>query len=685
MINYKIFFLALSSLLLGALTYAGEGGSVNYKKELKILCPGKYSLPLHDIAIGEDNIWWSYGNIIVKTDLKGKKVSDIKIKKGIVEGLFYQKGKVYAVQSLRKNEAVINIFNAATSAREKKIVLTADWDGYSPRDISCDGSFFYFVGVAKRDKSRLPVFVYDKDFKFIKKITAKTGEYTTGAKNITLINNKFYLSCSSRRPNNVLFKFDANFKHVKGYRTYCEVGVDKIAPGYCFVGRTILTKKDNRWCGFVRSAIVSNTGIDVIGKVKLQIATYSALPDNYLKTRVKCKIPRSRNPYSNVNWEKDREIMTSSHMHGRIQRTHDNVYERGVRFVTYSNYYPAMPHYPIKNGKFTHHWSGVTDGLRRYGKPVNKSLNLLAIISAPDTGWLGEVSPSLQKKYLNRGSMKVYKHTFPKDILEAPNAEHYGFKSVRLHITNPGSTFSSGTFDASNKFRLAEHGFTRGVGMLWPEVFDAIFKKLIFPDGGGVIINHPKRSHTKFKNILAMLDFDSRVLGIEIYNSGYSWNEELWDKILATGRQCYGFFVPDHGPQKGRNWVGMNILLVSKPTVHECLKAYRKGNFYGAVLGKGIKFTSIKSDNKSIKVKTDKAQKIEFITEKGIVKTVLSNEAKYILPKNKNGKPDLVFVRVRAFEFADNKDYSKNIKKYGGYLGKGEVIFSQPVMYKQKR
>ncbi len=685
----KFLFALFAGVSLLATANVALSGAEEFNKEKTIACEGTYDSPLRDIATDKKSIWWSFGSLIAKTDMNGKALLDKKFQGVSIQGLLANDGKVCALFCKKDGSSGIYIYNADNMDLIKTLPL-AGFENISPRGIAFDGKHFFVLGDAAKGSIEAPVNEYDMDFNFIKARKANMGKDASGVQNIAFIDNCFYIArFSSKRNKYSLLRFDKAFKNIGKYDTYCCVGAVEVAPKLCLVGRAILKervrkpRRMEKWIGLARTAKVCKMGIDVIGKRGLTPAVFCKLPENYLKTRDKYSVPRNRKPYANIKWDKTEQVLTASHMHCRTQRTLDRILKRGVKFLTLSNYYPAIPVCPIKNNRLEEDWSKVTDGLGRNGKPADKSRNLIKTICDPDTGWQGEIEPSAQVRLLGN-STKTYKLKVPGEVVEAPNAEHYGFESVSMHISNPGSTFSSGHFDSKGKYRFRQHGFPIGVGMPWPMVFDQIFAKLIFKDGGGVIINHPKRSHTKFKDILAMLDFDPRVLGMEIYNSGYSWNEGLWDKVLATGRQCYGFFVPDHGAQGHEDWVGVNVLLVPKITANECLKAYREGHLYGAVHGKGLKFTFIKADDLGIKVKTDNAEKIEFITEKGAVKTVNSNEGEYIFPRDKNGKPDLVFVRVRAFEFADNKDYDKNIKKYGGYLGKGEVIFSQAVMYKTK-
>jgi len=179
-----------------------------------------------------------------------------------------------------------------------------------------------------------------------------------------------------------------------------------------------------------------------------------------------------------------------------------------------------------------------------------------------------------------------------------------------------------------------------------------------------------------------MLDFDERVLGIEIYND-YSakrnWSEtanykapsesepgfslNLWDRILSTGRRCWGFCVPDHSVGKDGNWDGRSILLVSECTEYDCLKAYRQGQFYGCLKDNGLTITDFTATDSSISVRTNQTATIKFITEAGLVKAIKGESATYELPR-RNGAPDLVFARIEVD------------------TALGERLFLQPVMYK---
>ena len=142
-------------------------------------------------------------------------------------------------------------------------------------------------------------------------------------------------------------------------------------------------------------------------------------------------------------------------------------------------------------------------------------------------------------------------------------------------------------------------------------------------------------------------------------------DENYWDWVLASGRQCYGFFVPDHSTDK-RDF-GVNVLLVRERTVEACLRAYRQGNFYGAQHGLGeLAFTEISFDGETLTVRTDRPATFEVKTAEGVVKTEKGAKLvwKVVKAENSRGPQVDVFVRVKAT--ADD--------------GSGEVLYTQPFM-----
>ena len=383
---------------------------------------------------------------------------------------------------------------------------------------------------------------------------------------------------------------------------------------------------------------------------------------------------RNRRPYTGLDWSKVVRVKTTSHGHSPSQWWVNQYLKRGFGLLTLSNYYPSAPWCPLS--KMTENYWRVRQkhSVMVNGKRVRGPFDWNKIVEP----WKDEISekelakfPSWAAKYPFVEGGKMFK-PLPKGVLEAPNAEHHGFllengKSAgELHMCAPGSSFASGTFDAHNLFKTGSHGYSPCSGEFWGTAIDRMLAGLVYPDGGGVTINHPTWTKLDRELMLKILDHDPRVLGIEVIEDS-GWNSEnYWDWALSTGRQCFGFFVPDwHVENKV---FGVNVLCVREKTVRACLKAYREGNFYGAQNGLDeLAFTRIAFDGKTVTAATDKPARFEVITARGVVKRAEGTDVSWTVEKEDywQGPGFHIFARMKA---------------YG--LDSDEVLFSQPFMLK---
>lgn len=378
--------------------------------------------------------------------------------------------------------------------------------------------------------------------------------------------------------------------------------------------------------------------------------------------------PRNRRPYSGLDWKNVIRVKTTSHGHCPHQRALDCYLKRGFGLLTMSNYYPSAPYVPA---------SKMTEGYYRLHHEHGVSVNGTFVegpfdwngIVAP---WKNDINPKFRGEYPFKEGRKLFK-PLPPGILEAPNAEHHYFKMANgsmnglLHLCAPGSAYASGTFDAHYRFKTNKGGYCYGSGERWETAIDRMIAGLIVPDGGGITINHPSWTKLNRAFMLEILDHDPRVLGIEVIEHGFN-SEHYWDWALATGRQCFGFFVPDWAYDAKPNEVfGMNVLCVKERTVEACLRAYRQGNFYGALHGLGeLEFTGISFDGKTVRAATDKPAVFKVITARGVVKESKGTSVSWSVPDNgdRRGPVVEVFARVKA----------------SAMDGCGEELFSQPFM-----
>ena len=379
------------------------------------------------------------------------------------------------------------------------------------------------------------------------------------------------------------------------------------------------------------------------------------------------------NPYERVNWSNVRRVPSATHMHLMSQSHFDNGYRFGIRHFPISNYYPSAP-YDAKTRqsdfRLRQWWPATRDGKR-----IDPPINWNDIIDWPD---------ELDEEYRQNFPFEVTPPVYDEirgDVILSHNAEHHGFTNSNAHICSPGSSFASGTFDVHGNYHLNNHGFPVGFGGTWQEGFQGMLDGLDYPDAGGITINHPTWfSHFSDEAVFEMLDYDEAVMGIEIYNNysgrrnwlenpdyvapiedqGFSVN--MWDRILKTGRRCWGFCVPDHSVCGNGDWNGRSVLLVSDFTEYDCLRAYRLGQFYSCLKNSGLTVEEFSVNDLEVHVRLNAPAKIKFVSEAGVVQEASGTGASYSLPTS-NGKPDLVYLRVEVSEDS------------------GERLFLQPLLF----
>jgi hypothetical protein len=384
------------------------------------------------------------------------------------------------------------------------------------------------------------------------------------------------------------------------------------------------------------------------------------------------------NPYEGINWSRFQQIDSTTHVHITDQQKLDKICQNlKLKHIPISNYYPSTPYYPpdkiLRNQFMVRQEFGTmydpdNKGKDRFkkGKYINGPLEWNKIIMHPETGWYDNL-PEERKKQMPFEEKGPLFANIPEGVIFSPSSEQHTYTNSGMHACAVGSLYSSGTFDAHDEFQTKLNGYCAGNGLPWEEVFKRILDQLLFEDAGGITINHPVWSYLSFDEIAKMLDFDPRVLGIEIYNdlcaTGYGdpnkgWGLKFWDQALSSGRRCLGFCVPDHTVGKGKN-----ILLVPKFNEHECLKAYRKGAFFGVVLDNGLRFTNIELKQNTLLIETNRNSTIRLATNKGeAFKKAGRMKYEYEIPLNSEGQPDIMYIRIEAWDEESAQIFSQPIR-----------------------
>lgn len=382
------------------------------------------------------------------------------------------------------------------------------------------------------------------------------------------------------------------------------------------------------------------------------------------------------NPYKTVDWDKAIQIRSTSHVHLLDQGALNRAEKLGYRHLPISNYYPSAPYYPIESMRQNQFRVKQDFGAVRIvdGEPqyIDGPIDWNKIIMDKETGWYDSLTVAQQEELPFTVGEPIFTE-IPDNIIFSPNAEHHSFANVsgNVHVNTLGSLYSSGTFDARNRFKTYYDGggYSFGAGLTWQDSFEKIFDQLLFEDGGGVTINHPTWSNEQHGGdsnlpqslIEEMLDFDERVLGIEVLTQG-SWSLEMWDNILKTGRKCFGFFVPDWAVSMNEPLGGFNVLLLDDFTEHACLKAYRDGAFFGSQFGgTDLIFNKIALEDDELRIEVNSKSNITIITDKGSSEVGDSKQTTYKIPLDVNNTPTIKYIRVEA-ENGNERIFSQPIR-----------------------
>lgn len=377
------------------------------------------------------------------------------------------------------------------------------------------------------------------------------------------------------------------------------------------------------------------------------------------------------NPYNGIDWNTVLTIPSISHAHSRNPDRTMNLVNLCVPnlgskiHLNLSNYHGSYPLYPLTDLASIPYFEKREWCRKRGADSDTFEAEECARLEADNT-----YIPIHLQEYVDNIDLTK--------IIECPNSEHHRFRINgsdpdtynRWHMNSVGSTYGDG------HSRLDEEALGNGSEIEWTLFMDRVFDNLLYDDGGGITINHPNwtgEAHLPFNVLLQAFDYDDRVLGIEVYNDGDReatyphYADDYIDAVLKTGRRCWLFAAPDHmhETQHPNDWRGVNVLLCNSLDNHECLRAYRNGNFYAKIIPDSpLKFESITFNDGTLSVRTSNATRISLIVD-GESETINgSSFSKYI-------GTDHIYARVKAeTNTADDYIYSNPIMLDGRIMTK---------------
>ncbi|HRH98336.1 MAG TPA: hypothetical protein PLB55_20510, partial [Prosthecobacter sp.] len=260
------------------------------------------------------------------------------------------------------------------------------------------------------------------------------------------------------------------------------------------------------------------------------------------------------NPYAEVDWDAWECLHSMSHQHqGQTDASRDGFVDMGYDHFAFSNYYPSAPTYPLPQDYAEKHPQLIAAPNAEHHSYTDTGLHANALGSLLATGYGSSVSAKecatspiahrfdglnvfdAQRPWLGvyrldvRLAAKTGKPTASLTIEGANECDFRngfadkgpmrdrslppGNHTLYLRTTAP-SMETKLVFDAAT-LSVTQYRLMQGTNRPWRDVFREAFEMLQHPDGGGMTLNHPTG---KLADYLPMLDFDPRVLGIEVWN-----------------------------------------------------------------------------------------------------------------------------------------------------------------------
>lgn len=208
---------------------------------------GKYPMHLQGVCTNHrDRIYWSFTDVLVTSDLKGNVLTKTAGPNHLGD-LCYKNGKLYVAVNLgrfndsqKRADSWVYVYNAADltlTARHRTPEAV-----YGAGGIAEYQDRFMVVGGLPEGFEENYIFEYDRDFKFIRKHTLRSGYTRMGIQTAAFSDHHWWFGCYGAPE--VLLKTDQNFQTVKRYEFSCSLGITPVADRTFLVAKGACIKGD---------------------------------------------------------------------------------------------------------------------------------------------------------------------------------------------------------------------------------------------------------------------------------------------------------------------------------------------------------------------------------------------------------------------------------------------------------
>ena len=211
-----------------------------------VTCEGSYRQHLQGVCTNDrDAIYWSWTDVLVKTDAKGHVLQQLKVASHHGD-LCYHDGRVYVAVNLGKfNEAPgkadswVYVYDADTLAEVAKYPVPEVVHGAG--GMAFHKGEFYIIGGLPADIAENYVYEYDAAFKFQQRHVIASGHTDKGIQTVTFAEGAWWLGRYGKPA--VLLRADENFKFTGRWKFNASLGIIGLGNGEFLIGANTKDKE----------------------------------------------------------------------------------------------------------------------------------------------------------------------------------------------------------------------------------------------------------------------------------------------------------------------------------------------------------------------------------------------------------------------------------------------------------
>ncbi len=236
--KFFVFILSFSGMMLfscGNRQEANSSSEVSFPET--ITCEGKYPNHLQGICTnGKDVIYWSFTDMLVKTDFKGNTIKQIAVDNHHGD-LCFANGRIFVAVNLNEfnnpeghADSWVYEYDSETLSELKRYQLPEVI--YGAGAIACDGTRFIVAGGLPEGRSENYLYEYDMQFAY-KRTHVLPGYTLMGIQTIAYETDRWWFGCYGNPPR--MLTTDDNFRRIGQREFDCALGITKLSSDYFYI------------------------------------------------------------------------------------------------------------------------------------------------------------------------------------------------------------------------------------------------------------------------------------------------------------------------------------------------------------------------------------------------------------------------------------------------------------------